>query len=118
MSLIMALLVFAMFTSGLYLMMKRHMVEVLLGVLLVSHGTNLLLLAQGGWLADRQPPLVLADRMESVDLYVDPLPQALILTAIVIGFGVAAFLVVLMARGIEETDSTEMGELGREENEA
>lgn len=49
--------------------------------------------------------------------HVDPLPQALILTAIVINFGITAFLIILVARGIQETETLDIGELPKEEAE-
>lgn len=118
MALLISSLIFLLFASGLYLMMRRDMFEVLLGVNLVSHGTNLFLLSMSGWRSDLLPPILDAEKGLDPALYVDPVPQALILTAIVISFGVTAFLVVLLLRGLEETGTMEMAELGREEGEA
>lgn len=109
-------LVFLLFASGLYLMMKRHLFEVLLGLNLVSHGTNLLLVSLSGWRPETLPP-ILASGTQDVSRHVDPIPQALILTAIVIAFGVTAFLVVLAMRGFEEAGTVEVGELARGEDE-
>lgn len=106
------------FASGLYLIMRRHLFEVLLGTLLLSHAVNLFLISMGGWNLDEKPPIILPNEKLPVEAYADPLPQALILTAIVIGFGVTAFLVVLLLRGFETSRETEVGEIGWGEDES
>lgn len=118
MALLTAFFVFLLFTSGLYLMMRRHLMEVLLGVMLISQGTSLLILAQGGWSEEQRPPILVEQGAELISsTYADPLPQALILTAIVISFGITSFLIVLVLRGFEEMDDVEVGEIGRKEDE-
>jgi multicomponent Na+:H+ antiporter subunit C len=117
-SVVIATMVFLLVGSGIFLMLRKHIFEVLLGVLLLSHGVNMLLISMGGWEASEKPPILNINEEMPVEVYADPLPQALILTAIVIGFGVAAFLIVLVGRGIEESGSPHVGELGREEGEA
>jgi multicomponent Na+:H+ antiporter subunit C len=118
MPLISSAIVFILFTAGLFLLMRRHVFEILLGTMLMSHGVNLLLLSMGGWVRDQKPPLLIDGTHLPSSAYADPIPQALILTAIVIGFGVTAFLVVLLVRGFEENESEEFGEMTREEGEA
>ncbi|MBW8025252.1 Na+/H+ antiporter subunit D [Clavibacter michiganensis subsp. michiganensis] len=84
----------ALYATGIYLMLERSMTRVLLGFLLVGNATNILILIMSGrvGLAPIYDPEV--DPSE----YADPLPQALILTAIVITFGVSAFLMALIYR--------------------
>ncbi|MDK2972768.1 MAG: multicomponent Na+:H+ antiporter subunit [Candidatus Sumerlaeota bacterium] len=110
-------IVFLLFASGLYLIMQRNLFEVLLGTNLLSHGTNLFLISMSGWHPDTLPPILVEAFGHDPSPYVDPVPQALILTAIVISFGVTAFLVVLMMRGVEETGTLEAGELAAGEDE-
>jgi multicomponent Na+:H+ antiporter subunit C len=110
--------VFVFVSAGLYLLMKRNLFEVLLGTIVLSHGVHLFLLSMSGWRQGTLPPILLSDGPHDVSVYVDPLPQALILTAIVISFGVTSFLVVLMMRGYEETESLEATEEARGEGEA
>ncbi len=114
MDLAVTLFVFLLFSSGVYLMQKRHIFEVLLGTLLLSQGTNLILISMGGWKSKDHPPILIDEAVG----YTDPLPQALILTAIVIGFGVTAFLLVLIFRGYEESNNMEIGEEEKEPGEA
>jgi multicomponent Na+:H+ antiporter subunit C len=82
---------------GAYLAMSRQLSRVIIGIALLGHGVNLLLLMSGG--DDGNPAFV--DSTTSADeiaAFTDPLPQAFILTAIVISFGVIAFLLALAFR--------------------
>lgn len=117
MSILIAVMVFLLFSAGVFLMTRRNTFELLLGTLLISHGALLTLIAQGGWTAMEHAPVLRDPKHINVAQYADPLPQALILTAIVISFGVTAYLVVLVARGSEESASETLGEMGREDNE-
>lgn len=84
-----------LYAVGVYLLLQRTLTHVVMGLALLGHGANLLLLMVGG--AAGRPPIV--DGAEAVGGYADPLPQALALTAIVISFGVLSFLLVLAWRG-------------------
>ena len=91
--------------SGVWLLLRPRTFQVIIGLSLLSYAVNLFILSMGR-LRDAAPP-VLADRASAeVAQYADPLPQALVLTAIVIGFATTAlFLVVLLAsRGFTGTD--------------
>jgi multicomponent Na+:H+ antiporter subunit C len=93
--LLLALTVGVLFGCGIYLLLRRSIVKLLLGVALLGHGANLLIFTVGGLIVGR-PPLVRQGETVLAAPYADPLPQALILTAIVIGFGVLAFAIVLV----------------------
>lgn len=86
----------ALFASGLYLMLARSATRVAFGFLLLSNGVNLLVLTASGMPAGAAPPLIEGDVPAAATA--DPLAQAFILTAIVIGFGMAAFLLALAGR--------------------
>jgi multicomponent Na+:H+ antiporter subunit C len=83
-----------LFGTGVYLLMERSLTRVLLGFLLVGNGVNLLILHMGGP-AGKAP--IIAEKVAGADMN-DPLPQALILTAIVITFGVTAFVLAVIYR--------------------
>lgn len=83
---------------GTYLLLRARTFPVLLGLTLLSYAVNLFLFASGGLVVGGAP---LVD--EGVAGFPDPLPQALVLTAIVIGFGMTALLVVVALRAIGET---------------
>lgn len=92
-----AVLIGVLFGSGLYLCLSRRMLRMLFGFLLLSNAANLSLIAISGDPSGRRSAVVGANSPAGVAA-VDPLPQALILTAIVIGFAVAAYLTVLVYR--------------------
>jgi multicomponent K+:H+ antiporter subunit C len=99
-----ALIVLAVGTlvaTGVYLLLRARTYPVILGIMLLGYAVNLFLVAMGR-VGRGAAPII----REGVALYVDPLPQALVLTAIVIGFGMAAFIVVLaLAAGVRaDTD--------------
>ncbi len=79
---------------ALYLIMESSFARVLFGFIVLSNAANLFILAMSGAPEGRDAPVVLADTAA----YVDPLPQALILTAIVIGFGVITYMIFLLYR--------------------
>jgi multisubunit Na+/H+ antiporter MnhC subunit len=93
-SLVLILLMAALYAGGVYLLLGRSMTRMLLGFLLVGNATNLLILIIAGP-AGLAP--IVADGVEPSERH-DPLPEALILTAIVITFGVSAFLLALIYR--------------------
>jgi multicomponent Na+:H+ antiporter subunit C len=102
-----ALLVGALFTCATYLILQRSLVRILFGFVVLSNSANLLVLSMSGHPAGKAAPIVL----ESGGPRVDPLPQALVLTAIVIGFGLIAFLVVLLYRLFLDQKTTNAAEL-------
>ncbi len=91
-----AVLIAVLFGAGLYLCLSRRFLRVLFGFLMLSNGANLVLLSVSGDPTGKRAATVGEDAPPIPA--VDPLPQALILTAIVIGFAVAAYLTVLLYR--------------------
>lgn len=79
--------------AGVYLLLRARTYPVILGIMLIGYGVNMFLVAMGR-VGVSSPPII----RDGVDVYTDPLPQALVLTAIVIGFGMAAFIIVLALR--------------------
>lgn len=101
MSLLLPLVAGSLFAAGTYLVLQRALSRILIGLALMGHGANLLLLASGGRAGS--PPFVTAAGAPADAA--DPLPQALVLTAIVITFAVTAFLSALAARAHRLTGS-------------
>ncbi len=87
-----------------YLMLSRALVRVLLGIVVLGNAVNLLIFVAGR-LTRATPPIVPAGEAAPVGYFANPLPQALILTAIVIGFAMFAFLIVLAFRAYQEMDA-------------
>lgn len=96
-NLVLALLVGVIFACGAYLLLRRDAVKLVLGLSLLSYGINFVLFGTSR-LGRGLPPIVVDKEtfQGNIAPYVDPVPQALILTAIVISFGVTAFVVVLL----------------------
>ena len=91
--------------SGIWLILRPRTFQVIVGLSLLSYAVNLFIFSMGSLVIDR-PPIVAAGIPADLAHYTDPMPQALVLTAIVIGFATTAlFLVVLLAaRGLSGTD--------------
>lgn len=103
MTVVPALVVAVLFASGVYLILQRTLTRVILGVGLIGNGANLLLLVSAG--PAGRPPLIGDD---APSIFADPLPQALALTAIVITFGLTAFLLALAYRSWQLTHDDEV----------
>ncbi|GAB3524202.1 Na(+)/H(+) antiporter subunit C [Arthrobacter monumenti] len=84
----------ALFATGIYLLLERSLTRVLLGIILLANGVNILLLNTGGFAG----PAPLYEENIPADAYNDPLPQAMILTSIVISFAITAFLLGIIYR--------------------
>ena len=104
---LLAILVGGLFAAGVYLLMRRSIVKLIIGLALLSHAIHLLIFAAGG-LTRGRPPLVPEGAVRIDGAAADPLPQALILTAIVISFGVLAFAVVLIHRVCEAAGTDDL----------
>lgn len=100
------LLVGVLVTIAVYLLLSKNMIRVILGTAILSHAIHLLILTMGG-LKKGGVPLIEGESGS----YTDALPQALILTAIVISFAVTAFLLVLAYRTYKETGSDNLDAL-------
>lgn len=92
--------------TGVFLLLSRALIRLIVGLSLISYGVNLSILIAGAGLGRGSPPL-----LNIAGPHVDPLPQALILTAIVIGFGTTALLLVLATRAYQATGTDHVQEL-------
>jgi len=97
MEILLALVTGGLFAGGVYMLLRRSIVKLVVGLILLGHGANLLIFLMGR-LTSSQAPLVPAGATQPLEPFADPLPQALVLTAIVIGFGLQAFALVLVRR--------------------
>lgn len=104
MELILAAAIGLLVASGVYLILRPQTFQVIIGLSLLSYGVNLFILAMGRLRTDAAP-IISRSSVNPAD-YADPVPQALVLTAIVIGFAMTAlFLVVMLAaRGVTGND--------------
>ena len=105
MALILAISIGVMFGSGVWLILRPRSFQTLIGLLLMSYAVNLFIFIMGRLWIDK-PPLTLGEGTPLPADFADPLTQALVLTAIVIGFATSALFLVLMigSRGITGND--------------
>jgi len=115
MEIVIALAVGVVFGSGIWLILRPRTFQLITGLLLMSYAVNLFIFAMGR-LRLGAAPVIDPARGSDPALYADPVPQALVLTAIVIGFATTAlFLVVLLAsRGLNGTDHVDGREPDKE----
>jgi len=99
-----------LYATGLYLMVRRSIVKTIFGLALLGNGANLLIFTVGRLTAGR-PPYIPFGESAPLPPVADPLPQALILTAIVIGFGVQAFALVLIKRVYQTVGSDDVDKM-------
>lgn len=112
MEILMSVMIGVLFMCATYLILSKSLLRIIIGTALLSHGAHLLLLTMGGLKRGAAPLLG-----ENASSYTDPLPQALILTAIVISFGVTAFFLVLAYRAYKKLGTDNMEKLrGTERN--
>jgi multicomponent Na+:H+ antiporter subunit C len=102
-----AIVVGVLFACGIFLMLQKSFLRLILGLCLMSHGANLLLFTMGGLVRGAIP----VGTGGGVANCTDPLVQALILTAIVISFGVTALLLVVAYRTHQEHNTDDLDEL-------
>lgn len=93
-------------TVATYLLLSKNILKVILGTAVLSHAVHLLIMTMGRLKTGTVPLLG-----ENASKYTDALPQALILTAIVISFAVTAFILVLAYRIYEETNTDNLNNL-------
>ena len=113
MSILYAFAAAGLFGCGLYMVLSRHLVRMLLGLSLLTTAVNLMVF-QAGRIQSVQPPLIPvgADRLHGS---ADPLPQALVLTAIVIGFALTVVLTALALRAYRGFGTLRSDEIGSAE---
>ena len=104
MALLLALLVGVLMGTGVYLMLRPRSFDVILGLTLVSYAVNVFIFLMGR-IAIGKPPIIDPALASTLANYADPLPQALVLTAIVISFAMTALMLVIALRTHAETGS-------------
>src|SRR5687767_9336637 len=104
MELVVALAIGVLIGSGTWLILRPRTFQVIMGLALISYGVNLFIFSMGRLMTNR-PPIITQQGIDPAS-YADPVPQALILTAIVISFATTALFLVLLltARGLTGTD--------------
>ncbi|MUV39559.1 Na(+)/H(+) antiporter subunit [Lentibacillus sp. JNUCC-1] len=112
MEIIISILAGILVATAVYNLLQKQLLRIVIGTVLLSHGAHLLILTMGK-LKRGQPPIL----QDGISKYTDPLPQALILTSIVISFGITSLLLVLAYRTATENETDNMEELRGKTNE-
>lgn len=107
---LLSIVIGGLYTAGFYSILRRSIVKLVIGLMFISHATNLLIFTAGG-LTRGLPPLVASHRQVPDVPFADPLPQALTLTAIVISFGITAFTLVLVLKAFKTTGTDDLDEM-------
>lgn len=108
MELIFAIMIGVMFACGLYGMLSGQLFRFFCGVVLMSNAINMIVFTSNTMIHGEP---ALWEKSKPLDLYTDPLPQALVLTAIVIGLGIVGFVILLLLRAYRILGVSELEEL-------
>ena len=112
-----AVLVGILVAASVYLMLAGNLLKFLFGLVLLSNAANLTIFTAGR-LTRAEPPLIAGDLTAPAGIVANALPQALVLTAIVIGFGLLAFALVLVYRGYHALGTLDADRMREAEPEA
>lgn len=110
MEILLAIIVGLLYASGIYMMLRRSLVKLIIGLILLGNGANMLIFLLGR-IVKGEPPIIEDSAKVLTDLYADPVPQALILTAIVISFGLQAFAIILIKRAYKVVKTDDLDEM-------
>ena len=110
MQVLLSIIVGILYAAGIFLMLYRNLVKILIGMAILGHAVNLFLFSISR-LTRGQTALIPPDAQQLAGTFADPIPQALILTAIVIGFGIQAFAIVLFRRAYQATGVHDINDL-------
>lgn len=109
MEILLAIVVGILYTTGVYLMLRRSILKFIIGLIFMSNATNLLVFLSAG-LVSGNPVFVDGKKINGAGM-ADPLPQALVLTAIVIGLGIVVFTLALKYKFFELTGTDDLDQL-------
>jgi multicomponent Na+:H+ antiporter subunit C len=107
---VMAIAIGLLFAAAFYMMLRRSIVKLVMGLIILSNAANLVIFTVAG-MTRGEPPFLDEGTKAATAAAADPLPQALILTAIVIAFGVLAFSVVLIHRAYEVVGTDDLDKM-------
>ncbi len=115
MELLLAISIGLLYAAGIFMILRRSLVRLILGLILLGNGANLLIFLLGR--IEKGKPPVIPEGSTILEAYADPLPQALILTAIVISFGLQAFAIILVKRAYRVVKTDDIDEMNTTEEE-
>jgi multicomponent Na+:H+ antiporter subunit C len=110
MEVILAFMVGVLYAAGIYMILRRSLVKLIIGLILLGNGANLLIFLLGR-ITKGHPPIIPAESKVFLETYADPVPQALILTAIVISFGLQSFAIILIKRAYKVVKTDDLDQM-------
>ncbi|HET8885050.1 MAG TPA: Na+/H+ antiporter subunit C [Salinimicrobium sp.] len=117
MEILLAILIGILYAAGIYMILRRSLVKLIIGIILLGNGANLLIFLLGR-ITQGKPPVIDEGANILIAAYADPVPQALILTAIVISFGIQSFAIVLIKRAYKEVKTDDLNEMNATDEES
>ena len=114
MELVFSILIGVLFGTGIYMMLRRSIIRLIIGLSLLTYAANLLIFVSGSLIRGK-PPIIPEGATQPPGTYADPITQALILTSIVISFGVTAYAVVLVHRAYQALQTDDLDALNSTE---
>ncbi len=114
MELLLAITIGLLYASGIYMMLRRSLVKLIIGIMLIGNGVNFLIFLLGR-ITKGSTPIIPESSNTFLEAYADPVPQALILTAIVISFGLQAFAIVLIKRVYKVVKTDDIDQISHNE---
>lgn len=106
MEILLAILVGVLYTAGVYMLLRRSILKFIIGIIFLSNATNLLVFLSAGLVPGS--PAFLDGKEKDISHFADPLPQALVLTAVVIGLGIVVYLLAIKYRFFNETGTDDL----------
>lgn len=110
MELILVINIGLLYAAGIYMMLRRSIVKLIIGLIILGNGANMLIFLLGR-IVKGAPPIIGEDESILSGIYADPVPQSLILTAIVISFGLQAFAIILIKRAYKVVKTDDLDEM-------
>ena len=111
MEIVLAILVGVQYTAGVYMLLRRSILKFIIGIIFMSNATNLLVFISAG-ITSGSPPF-LDETAGHTGHMADPLPQALVLTAVVIGLGIIVFILALKYKFFSVTNTDDLDQIKR-----
>lgn len=109
MIILMAVVIGVLYGTAIFMILRRSIVKILIGLAVLGQASNLLVFTAGGLREERgQTPLIAPDETTLMQPFQDPIPQALVLTAVVIGFGVMAFALTVFKQSYRATGTDDV----------
>ena len=109
MEILLAILVGLLFAVGIFMILRRSILKFIIGIIFMSNATNLLVFLSAGIVPGM--PVFVNESSSSTTMQTDPMPQALVLTAIVIGFGLVVFILALKYKFFSVTGTDDLDQL-------